>query len=229
MRKHRNFIYIFLSCIVVFTVQCKFEMCVGAFEESKLLNGLNKMIVAFNAPDFADLLTLAAVMVMFRAVAQRAPRFDVGTGIFSLLLAALLVTCISFKKFNSTVFLFDNIFQVMLSLFCIAGFSILIYLVLRLFFYVMERDWTFGRESDREGFYEKHFFKLGAVVMLLGWLVWILLNYPGTSCGDSISQLKQFMGEMEWGAAHPPLSSAIMGVLFTLGRSLINANFGYFL
>lgn len=229
MRKQRNLIFIFLSCIVVFTVQCKFEMCGGAFEESNLLNGLNKMIGVFNAPDFADLLTLAAVMVMFRTVAQRDKKVDVGTGIFSLILAVLLVTCISFKKFNSTVFLFDNAFQVMLSLFCIAGFSILIYLVLRLFFYVMERDWTFRRESDRKSFYEKHFFKFGAAVILLGWLFWILLNYPGTSCPDSISQLKQFMGEMEWGSAHPPLSSAIMGVLFTLGRSLINANFGYFL
>lgn len=110
MRKYRKFIYIFLSCIVVFTVQCRFEMCGGAFEESCLLNGLNKMIGVFCATDFADLLILAAVMVMLHAVAQRDKRVDGATGIFSLILAVLLVICISFKKFNSTVFLFDNAF-----------------------------------------------------------------------------------------------------------------------
>lgn len=42
-------------------------------------------------------------------------------------------------------------------------------------------------------------------------------------------QLKQFLGEQDWGAAHPPFSSAIMGICFVLGRTIADANFGFFL
>lgn len=229
MRKYRNLLFGLLSCIVVFTVQCRFELCGGGFEESNLLNGLNKMIGAFNAPNFADLLIFAAVMIMLRTVAARDRELDTGTVIFSLVLAVLFVVCISFMKFNSAAFLLDNSFQLLLSLFCILGLGILFYLALRLLCHAVEKEAPVRNAAAGETFYENNFRWIGGLTILAGWLFWILLNYPGTSCPDSISQLKQFLGEMEWGAAHPPLSSAIMGVLFTLGRSLVSANFGYFL
>lgn len=229
MRRYRNLFFALLSCIVVFTVQCRFELCGGGFEESNLLNGLNKAIGAFNAPNFADLLIFAAVMIMLRTVAARDRELNMGTMIFSLVLAVLFVVCISFMKFNSAVFLLDNSFQLLLSLFCIAGLGILFYLTLRLLCHAVEKEPPVRNATVGETFYEKKFRWIGGLMILAGWLFWILLNYPGTSCPDSISQLKQFLGEMEWGAAHPPLSSAVMGVLFTIGRSLVNANFGYFL
>lgn len=229
MRKYRNLLFAVLSCIVVFTVQCRFELCGGGFEESNLLNGLNKMIGAFNAPQFTDLLIFAAVLMMLRAVAARDKELDTGTGVLSLAFAVLFVVCISFRKFNSAAFLLDNSFQLLLSLFCILGLWILFYLALRLLCHAVEKGSAVGSATGRGTFYEKYFRWIGALVILAGWLFWILLNYPGTSCPDSISQLRQFLGEMEWGAAHPPLSSAVMGTLFTIGRSLVNANFGYFL
>lgn len=241
MRKYRNFLCFLLSCVVVFTLQCRFEICVGGFEESDLLNGLNKLYSAFHETNYVDLLMLAAVFRMLRIVWAKDKEFDMATGILSLLFAILLVVCISYKKFNHAGFLFDNSFQIMLSLFCILGFWILFYAGLRLFFLFWEKSCErqgeniagTGKASQerigKKSFYEKHFTGVGFWIILMGWLPWILCNYPGTSCPDGISQLKQFLGDMEWGAAHPPLSSAIMGVLFVSGRSLVDANFGFFL
>ena len=70
---------------------------------------------------------------------------------------------------------------------------------------------------------------VGFFVIAFSWLFWILLNYPGTTSGDGLVQLKQFLGEQDWGAAHPPFSSAIIGICFVLGRTIADANFGFFL
>ena len=231
MEKYWNPIFFVLACIVTLTLQCRFEICVGGFADSGLLNGLNKLYSAFRTADYVDLLILAAVFVMLRKVTEREKRLDAGTAVFSFLLAVLLVVCISFRKYNHAGFLLDNSFQLMLSAFCVAGFWILLYLTLRLFYAFMEKG--AGKASDSrdaaDSFYGKYLFGFGFLFIFLGWLFWIVLNYPGTSCPDSILQLKQFRGEAGWTSAHPPLSSMLMGVLFSVGEGLGNTNFGFFL
>lgn len=231
MRRYRKFLYFLLSCVVVLALSCRFEICVGGFADAALLNGLDKLRGAFREADYADLLMLAAVMWMFGAVEARDRKFDVGTGLLSFVFAVLLVVCISFRKFNSAVFLLGNSFQILLSLCCIAGFWILLYLALRLVFLFFEKERP-SQEMPAErtaGQGSSYFGVFGFFVILAGWLPWLLMNYPGTSCPDGILQLKQFLGDAEWGAAHPPLSTAVMGSLFWVGRSLADANFGFFL
>lgn len=140
MRRYRKFLYFLLSCVVVLALSCRFEICVGGFADAALLNGLDKLRGAFREADYADLLMLAAVMWMFGAVEARDRKFDVGTGLLSFVFAVLLVVCISFRKFNSAVFLLGNSFQILLSLCCIAGFWILLYLALRLVFLFFEKE-----------------------------------------------------------------------------------------
>ncbi|MCM1064748.1 MAG: DUF6020 family protein [Eubacterium sp.] len=196
----------------------------------KLLNGLNKLLDAFYDLDFADMMVAAAVFMMLRTVEARDKRFYAGTGMVSALFAVLMVSCISFMKYDHAGFLFANSFQFMLALFCILGFTILFYLLFRLAAFSLEKGWQLPAASGgKQSFYETHFLAFGTAVIFVCWMVWILFNYPGTGCPDSSLQLEQFMGVKEWGAAHPPLSSAVMGVLFTLGRWLVDANFGFFL
>lgn len=235
MRGYRKLIYFFLSCVVVLALSCRFEISVGGFADSGLLNGLNKLRGAFREPDYMDLPALAAVLWMFRAVDARDRKFDMGTGLLSLVFSVLLVVCTSFRKFNSAAFLLDNSFQIALSLCCIAGYGILLYLVLRLASLFFEKKGP-SREAPaekpafrRQLFWKKYFWAFGFLLIPAGWLPWLLLNYPGTSCPDGILQLKQFLGDAPWGAAHPPLSTAVMGGLFWVGRSLADANFGFFL
>ena len=217
-----------LSCVAVFTLHCRFEISGGGFPDSVLLNNLNKLYNSFTPMNYADLVILFAVWKLFDHVFSRERRIDYGTGIFALILSVLLVTCISFYKFNSSVFVLGSGFQMMLSALCICGFWILIYLSVRSLFFCMEK----GRSEEEKltkSFYEKHFLLFGALIIFVGWMFWILMNYPGTSCLDGMYQVKQFLGIEEWAGGHPPLSSFIMGVLFSLGRWLADANFGLFL
>ena len=231
LSKYGRVITFLLSWVVVFTLHCRFEISGGGFPDSVLLNSLNKIYNSFTPMNYADLVILFAVWKLFGHVFSRERGIDQGTGILSMLLSVLLVTCISFYKFNSPVFVLGSGFQLALSLFCICGFWILIYLSIRSLFFWMEKGGQekIERVKERKSFYERHFLIIGTLVILIGWLPWILMNYPGTSCPDGIYQLKQFLGDAEWAGGHPPLSSFIMGSLFSLGRWLKDANFGFFL
>lgn len=219
-----------LSCIVVFALHCKFEISSGGFPDSVLLGSLNKLYDSFTPISYTDLVILFAVWKLFDHVFSREHKIDYGTGIFALILSVLLVTCISFYKFNSPVFVLGSGFQMMLSALCICGFWILIYLSVRSLFFCMEKgDGSCAEKGGTKTFYEKHFLLFGALIIFMGWLPWILMNYPGTSCPDGMYQLSQFLGDAAWAGGHPPLSSVIMGSLFSFGRWLADANFGFFL
>ena len=160
--------------------------------------------------DYTDLLTAAAVFVMLKEVKKREAKTDVATLVLSVILSFLLIVCISFKKYDSAIFLWGNSFQILLSTFCVLGFAVLLYLVLRLVYFGLEHVELPAEQG------KKHLQMVGFFVIAFRRLFWILLNYPGTTSGDGLVQLKQFLGEQDWGAAHPPFSSAIMGICFVL-------------
>ena len=103
--------------------------------DSNLVNGLNKLCGAFTVLDYTDLLTAAAVFVMLKEVKKREAKTDVATLVLSVILSFLLIVCISFKKYDSAIFLWGNSFQILLSTFCVLGFAVLLYLVLRLVYF----------------------------------------------------------------------------------------------
>lgn len=272
-------ICILLSCAAVFTLHCRFEIFGGGFPDSDILNGLNKLYNTFYGPDYADLFILIAIYAMLRFVRKKDHKADTGFLLFSLILSILLMASISYKKFNSADLLFANSFQIFISGFCIVGFWIILYGVLRCIYHLFpgktmlcqdscplsrpdtlsadgrkaatgtlaadgSRNETLSADGSKNetlatdaskntpgksAFLEKHFFPIGFGIIFLGWLPWILLNYPGSGCPDGLLQLRQFLGEAPWSAGHPPLSSCIIGGLFTMGRRLADANFGFFL
>ncbi len=228
----KRILYFLLSCLAVFALHCRFEIFGGGFPDSDLLNGLNKLYDAFSGPEFVDLLVLAAIYKMLWFADEKCEQAGIGTLIFSFGLSVLLVAAISFKKFNSTAFLRANSFQLFISCICIAGFWVMIYNLIRCLYALFPGE-GFGIMETKAGkgksFLEKYFFPVGFFVIFLGWLPWILMNYPGSGCPDSVLQLKEFFGEEPWAAGHPPLSTCIMGGLVALGRWLADANFGCFL
>ena len=215
-----------LSCIATLTLHCRFEVAVGEFVESPILNGLDKISNTFTKPEFSDLLVLIAVYLLLQFVVQRNQKLDIGTLIFSFILSVTLLLAISFRKFNSAILIFDNKYQILLSVFCIAGFWIVLYPIIQCVYFWLQES---SVKQETKSFWEKHFFAIGFCIIFLGWLPWITMNYPGSGCPDSVRQLSQFLGDETWDVHHPPLSTLIMGSLFILGRWIVDANFGFFL
>lgn len=208
------------------TLHCRIDIAVGGYTETPLLNGLDKIRTSFTHPDFTDLFVFLAVYFLLRYVAQRESKPDGPTLILSLILSITLVFALSFRQFNSAVFLLGNTYQHLLSCLCIIGFCSPLYAAIRLLYYYFAHT---PLSEPGTSFFTRHFRLIGFCVIFAGWLPWILLNYPGSGCLDSMQQLSQFLGDAAWDTHHPPLSTWIMGTLFTAGRALIDANFGFFL
>lgn len=223
---------VLLALTAVFALHCKFEMVAIQPQESALVNGLHKLYLTFSSPEFTDLFVFAAVYVMLRFVRGKEKKADGVFLVSALVLSATLIVSISYKKFNSAAFLLANSYQAVISCFCIAGFCIILYGLLCCIYHFLRRETggTAGREKTAfQVFAEKHFLWVSAGMIFAGWLPWIVMNYPGSGCPDGISQLQQFLGEKDWGAGHPPLSTLIMGGLFSLGSRMADANLGFFL
>lgn len=215
-----------LACIATFALHCRFEIATGEFIGYPILNGVNKLSNTFMKPEFTDIIVLAAVYLLLRFVAQKDRKLDFGTLIFSMMLSTILLFAISFRKFNSAVLVFGNKYQVILSVFCMVGFCIILYTIIRCVYFQLQKGFI---KQETNTFLDKYFFTIGFCIILLGWLPWITMNYPGSGCPDSVKQLKEFLGDEPWNVGHPPLSTFIMGSLFTLGRWIVDSNFGFFL
>ena len=98
MSRYQKIRNVLLTVIVTLALQCTFEVCLGGYVDSNLVNGLNKLCGAFTVLDYTDLLTAAAVFVMLKEVKKREAKTDVATLVLSVILSFLLIVCISFKK-----------------------------------------------------------------------------------------------------------------------------------
>lgn len=148
MSRYQKIRNVLLTVIVTLALQCTFEVCLGGYVDSNLVNGLNKLCGAFTVLDYTDLLTAAAVFVMLKEVKKREAKTDVATLVLSVILSFLLIVCISFKKYDSAIFLWGNSFQILLSTFCVLGFAVLLYLVLRLVYFGLEPARRYSNPED---------------------------------------------------------------------------------
>lgn len=211
------------SIVAVLALNCKME-CVDGGSVFALRH-------CFYSYNFADMFILVAVFFLIRHVREQgAVRGNRWIQIFSLLLSASYVVSLSYCKYDSAAFLLGDRFQMLLASMCIIGCAIIIYYALCLLIMCLERkEKEPAQQHGSEHFIHRHIWLTAFIVMLLCWLPWILMNYPGTDEPDSVYQMKQFLGDRVFNAHHPPLSTFIMGTLFVIGRSIWDANFGFFL
>ena len=78
-----------------------------------------------------------------------------------------------------------------------------------------------GRTAD---FYEKHIGLITFLVILVCWLPYLFVFYPGSVCHDGYNQLNQSVGIKPISNKHPILGTYFLGLFFQAGR-LVNDNF----
>lgn len=218
-----------LALAATLTLHCRFEIYTGGFA-NPLLNGVNKLTNTFiGGIDFLDLFAVLGLYLLLRFVFEKEKKIDLSSLLLSVALAVLLLFCISFEKYNSPALVTANSYQILSSVGCVLGFSAILYGTIRGFACLLQNGSLVSEKMKQDAFYRKHFLPIGAAILFLSWIPWVILNYPGSGCPDSTLQIQQFLGLQEWSAGHPPLSSLIMGGLFSLGSALIDPNFGFFL
>lgn len=77
--------------------------------------------------------------------------------------------------------------------------------------------------------YRGHVFWFSFALILLGWLPWMLIYYPGSLDNDVAYQLDTVLGILPKSNHHPWLANSILVFFFRVGRRLVSENFGIFL
>ncbi|MBD5521800.1 MAG: hypothetical protein HDR03_11400 [Lachnospiraceae bacterium] len=222
--------YLFLAAAVVLVLHCKIQI-IEAYDSSasEVVHFIGKLSNFFTSYNLTDLFVWAAAYFMIRYVSLRDRSVDKWSALLSALFSVSYVLSNSYMTFNSTAFLTRNRYQLFLSGFCMYGFFVLFYFCIRMILiFLDEHSGIFVREHAAQNL-RVRFLPISFSVILLCWLPWILMNYPGSFCPDSQAQLRQFFGDATFTAHHPPLSTYIMGTLVVIGDFLVDKNFGCFL
>ena len=119
-------------------------------------------------------------------------------------------------------------------LFQAAAWVLLFLFVSRVVLVLLE---ALGEHSGREqkpitgfpAFLDRHLFLTAFVIILLGWLPWIISYYPASMEYDVYDPILRWLGEKPATNHHPWFYTMIVGSAWQLGSSLGNKNIGIFL
>ena len=76
-------------------------------------------------------------------------------------------------------------------------------------------------------FFTQHInFAIPMLIMLLCWLPYFILYYPGFIFGDSVGQIKQAIGIASFSNHHPVFHTLLIQICIKIGNMLRNINFG---
>lgn len=203
---HKDIVMLLWAFVAVMAVNANEMLIVGAESDHTVLNFVSKLAMAFSTYNFVDVLSLLGVFLLLKYVYKTPRKFNVVGVVTSTFLTFCYVWSFSYKNANDTSILFGNSFQIFLTVFMCIGFFLLFYAVFECFCVVMERT-EFIKEQK---LHKAKLFLTGTVVIFLGWLPWLVMNYPGSVAGDTIGQMGQYLsGQLN--AHHPPLSTMLFG------------------
>ena len=224
MNKRRKLLSVKVSCALqsLFAVVMLKYTVSGGLRYMDAEDLATKLLHGFSSHFVIDILLFAAVyrLLSLRGADKRRPDpWVLGTAV---VLAVLYVIGLCCREVGGYLILLADLPRALMLLLCAAAHALVFYHLLRLLYDRMERP---GAE---EAAYSPSVVR-GAAVIFLCWLPWLLMNYPCSFSLDSLWQLTQWIGVNDWSTQSPPLSTAILGLCWSVGRALIDENFGAFL
>lgn len=180
-----------------------------------------------------DRLALAAVAVAAlwlcrRFLFHKPEKTGAGEYVLCAFLGLMMLLATAVRTQGTVQILWTNAFQLAKTLLCAAGMYLLFLVLLR----GLRQVCTALPAGCCSRLYSlEHYLSLWKLFLILtvAWLPHIIARYPGVLMWDSYMQIKQFMGEGERWANHPPFGTLLYGAVAWLGECVGNRNLIYFL
>lgn len=88
---------------------------------------------------------------------------------------------------------------------------------------------NFNKKDKCKERFEKHPVLYTFLILLILYLPYIVIFYPGTMNADSLYEINQYYGVIKWTSHHPIFPTFFYGICMKIGRFVIDDNFGLFL
>lgn len=142
----------------------------------------------------------------------------------------ILILGKSFLMYDNCSLITGNIYNILLLIIVFWGYTILFIYLLNLLVFVLNSP--VKKENILNSFdlaFQKHPFFTAALVILLCWMPYIIVFYPGILNIDSLYQLCMFYDGNSWNTIAPPLTTLLMGYSMNVGKALGSDNLGVLL
>ena len=166
--------------------------------------------------------------VLFSKICQK--QFSVTAFLTASLFSFYLLAGECGIAYKNLSVLFQTIPQCIITVLIYSGWLPLFYVVIYAAFIKLD-----GQKNERGAgrftniIFEKQPFLLPFLVILICWLPYVIVFYPGFVPSDGLKQLNNFFGVGNFTDNHPAFSSMLMGWAMRLGRTMGSDNLGVFL
>ncbi|WP_022766550.1 DUF6020 family protein [Butyrivibrio sp. XPD2006] len=212
-----------VALFVVYAINATEVLVIGAESENTILNFVSKLAYSVSTINIVDVMTWIGVYALISVVFKEGKfKLDIAGLVVAIILSFLYMWCFSYKLTQDTLGLFANSYQILLTVLRFTGYTILFYVGYKAFYEGLRNKTLSGNSGNVK------LFVISSLLVFAGWMIWIVMAYPGTVAGDGVTQLGQYYFKSV-GAHHPPFSTWIMGTSFRIGQAITgDARFGVF-
>ena len=172
-----------------------------------------------------------AFYVLFYKRSELLKKFDAFAFVIAVIFSAFTICGISYSVCGSWQFVFDGEKQLLIAMITFAGYLLIYYFLLQLFFLWFEKKNFLNDIIGKNTFIlfvKKNFYWIAFLVILILWLPYIIVNLPGSVPSDGFTQLRSFFGYGPKTNHHPWIVSVFFGAIMSVGRN-ISDNIGVLL
>lgn len=215
----------FLSALAAFltTLALSVSLTAVPLEESRALSGAAEWLTAlgrsWNGAGVVFLVLLLGLWYFYGRLWAGRPPFLPSAAITALLFALFLVVGQSYETANSWDLLLDNPYQRLLALVMLLGLWVFFYALVSALFLRLDGmkapEWGPWQGPPRQVL---RVYRDCFLLILIFWLPYLLICYPGSVTYDGMYQLGQAFGAVEATNHHPWLSTLLMGWIVGLGK-----------
>lgn len=173
------------------------------------------------------------------------PKFHFSFLLLSCLFAFFMVFGYSFNETDSWELVLESNFAFLWSTIIGIGYSILFYFgIHKVYYYAKKLASKKEKKSNKlfQFLFEEHPYLSIMIILLICWMPYLIIHFPGTASSDTIDQIKQFYNINTWTSKrvilvdpniylnnhHPVFHTMFLGFFVHIGYWLGNVNIGYF-
>lgn len=249
--RNKKKIIIILSILVTIALSIKLDIVeininAGNNWFSNVLLFIRKSISIDNFKAIVTFLCMYCLLSKTNNIEYKSKR-NIFKVILAILFAVFTVFGYSYYKTNSWNLIFLNIYQFCKAFIVLIGYYIFFKAIITYFFdKIIEKIKYRASNNNIYNFiFEKHPIIIPMILIIIAWMPYLIIYYPGTLCSDSESQLMQYYGydlpettssnstlliddNVKITNHHPVLHTLILGTCTQIGKLINNDNLGVF-
>ncbi len=203
---------------VALTSEFHIPLVLESYESRKdyFIASIYELLGTYNFQFVLFWILASAFFMLFKEKVKSKENTSIG---LSLFFSLSIVFGKSYFETDSSVYVLGSIVNFIKSLFTVAGYTCLIYVLLAVLFDLLKNT----NFMDKNTLCTKRSFWISFLVLSVVYGTVILLSYPGTLCWDVIGQIEQVTKESGYSAHHPLMHTILVGGLVKLGNVLFHS------